>query len=111
MAGPDTNEFTEASFEKDVLQTPEPVLVDFWAEWCMPCKALAPTIDELATEYAGKAKVGKVDTDANQSLSAKYGISAIPTVILFQGGEIKERFVGLRSKKDFKASLDALVGG
>jgi len=111
MAGPDTKEFSEAGFDQDVLQAPEPVLVDFWAEWCMPCKALAPTIDELATEYAGKVKVGKVDTDANQSLSAKYGISAIPTVILFQGGEIKERFVGLRGKKDFKASLDALVGG
>ena len=111
MAGPDTKEFSEASFEQEVLRATEPVLVDFWAEWCMPCKALAPTIDELATEYAGKVKVGRVDTDANQSLSAEYGISAIPTVILFQNGEIKERFVGLRSKKDFQASLDTLVSG
>lgn len=110
MAGPDTREFAEATFDQEVIGASEPVLVDFWAEWCMPCKALAPTIDELATEYAGKVKVGKLDTDANQSLSAKFGISAIPTVILFQGGEIKERFVGLRSKKDFQASLDALLG-
>ncbi len=111
MAGPNTKEFTESNFEEEVLQSSEPVLVDFWAEWCMPCKALAPTIDELATEYAGKIKVGKVDTDANQSLSAQYGISAIPTVILFQDGEIKEKFVGLRSKKDFQASLNQAVSG
>ena len=111
MAGPHTKEFTDANFENEVLNASEPVLVDFWAEWCMPCKALGPTIDELANEYAGKVKVGKVDTDANQSLSAQYGISAIPTVLLFQGGEIKERFVGLRSKKDFKATLDKIVAG
>lgn len=111
MAGDHTREFTEDNFEQEVLQASEPVLVDFWAEWCMPCKALAPTIDDLASHYAGKVKVGKVDTDANQSLSAKFGISAIPTVILFQNGEIKEKFVGLRSKKDFQTSLDAAVGG
>ncbi len=109
MAGPDTLEFSEANFEDEVIQASEPVLVDFWAEGCMPCKALAPTIDELATEYVGKVKVGKLDTDANQSLSAKFGISAIPTVLLFQGGQIKEKFIGLRSKKDFQASLDAAV--
>ena len=111
MAGPNTLEFTESNFESEVIQASEPVLVDFWAEWCMPCKALAPTIDEVANDYVGKVKVGKVDTDSNQSLSAQYGISAIPTVILFQNGEIKEKFVGLRSKKDFAASLDAALGG
>jgi thioredoxin 1 len=111
MAGANTKEFTEANFEEEVLKASEPVLVDFWAEWCMPCKALAPTIDELAGDYSGKVKVGKVDTDANQSLSAQFGISAIPTVILFQNGEIKERFVGLRSKQDFMASLDSALGG
>ncbi len=110
MAGAHTKEFTEANFEAEVLNASEPVLVDFWAEWCMPCKALGPTIDELATQYDGKAKVGKVNTDANQSLSAKFGISAIPTVILFKDGEIKEKFVGLRSKQDFAASIDALLG-
>lgn len=109
MAGPHTKEFTDANFESEVLNASEPVLVDFWAEWCMPCKALAPTIDELATEYAGKAKIGKLDTDKNQSLAAKFGISAIPTVILFKDGEIQEKFVGLRSKKDFMASIDALL--
>jgi thioredoxin 1 len=111
MAGADTKEFTEGNFEQEVLQASEPVLVDFWAEWCMPCKALAPTMDELASEYGGKVKVGKVNTDENQSIAAQYGISAIPTVILFKDGEIQEKFVGLRSKKDFKASIDPLIGG
>jgi thioredoxin 1 len=110
MAGPNTKEFTESNFEQEVLQAGEPVLVDFWAEWCMPCKALAPTIDELATEYAGKVKVGKLDTDSNQSISAQYQISAIPTVILFKDGEVVEKFVGLRSKRDLAASLDAAIG-
>jgi len=111
MAGPNTKHFNEANFEDEVLNAPEPVLVDFWAEWCMPCKALGPTIDELATDYAGKAKVGKVNTDENQTLSAKYSISAIPTVILFQNGLIKEKFVGMRGKKDFATALDAALAG
>ncbi len=109
MAGANTREFTESNFEQEVLSASEPVLVDVWAEWCMPCKALGPTIDELATEYAGKVKVGKVNTDNNQSLSARFGISAIPTVILFQNGQIRQKFVGLRSKKDFKMSLDQVL--
>jgi len=109
MAGANTREFTESNFEDEVISASEPVLVDFWAEWCMPCKALGPTIDELANDYAGKAKVGKVNTDESQSLSAKYGISAIPTVILFHNGQIKEKFVGLRSKQDFAASIDAAL--
>ena len=111
MAGPDTKQFTQDNFEDDVLNASEPVLVDFWAEWCMPCKALGPIIDELATEYVGKVKVGKVNTDENQSLSAKFGISAIPTVILFQNGQIKEKFIGMRGKKDFAAALDAALAG
>lgn len=111
MAGANTLTFSEKNFESEVLQSPIPVLVDFWAEWCMPCKALGPTIDELATEYTGKVKVGKLNTDDNQSLSAQFGISAIPTVLLFQNGEIKERFIGLRGKRDFKASIDKLVAG
>jgi thioredoxin 1 len=111
MAGEGILELTDANFEQEVLKSTQPVLVDFWAEWCMPCKALGPTIDELATEYAGRVKVGKVNTDESQSLSAKFGISAIPTVILFQGGEIREKFVGLRSKRDFAAALDGALGG
>ena len=109
MAGANTQIFTEANFQQEVLQAAEPVLVDFWAEWCMPCKALGPTIDELATEYAGKVKIGKVDTDANPSLATQFGISAIPTVMIFQGGEVRERFMGLRSKKDLQASLNAYL--
>jgi thioredoxin 1 len=109
MAGQYTKELNEDNFEQEVLQAGEPVLVDFWAEWCMPCKALGPTIDELAADYAGRVKVGKVDTDANQSLSAQYQVSSIPTVMLFKDGEVREKFVGLRSKKDFAASLDQLL--
>jgi len=109
MAGANTFEFTDANFDDEVIKSDQPVLVDFWAEWCMPCKALAPVIDELATEYAGKVKVGKVDTDSNRDVSAKYGISSIPTVILFQNGEVVDQFVGLRSKKDFSSSLDKLA--
>ena len=111
MAGPHTMEFNEANFESEVLKSAQPVLVDFWAEWCMPCRALGPTIDELATDYAGRVKVGKVDTDASPSLSAQFGISAIPTVILFQNGQVKEKFVGLRNKKDFAMSLDGALAG
>ena len=98
MASDTVLELTDDNFETEVLQADQPVLVDFWAEWCMPCRMLAPTIEELAGEYNGKVKVGKLDTDTNQKVAATYGISSIPTVILFQNGEIKEQFVGLRSK-------------
>lgn len=109
MAGPNTLEFQDSTFDEDVLQSDKPVLVDFWAEWCGPCKALAPVIDELATEYDGKIKVGKIDTDANRDISVRFSISAIPTVILFNDGEIVEKFVGLRGKADFKAALDKVA--
>ena len=109
MAGDNTLEFTDANFESEVLQSDKPVLVDFWAEWCMPCKALGPVIDEIANDYAGSVKVGKLDTDNSKNVAAKYGVSSIPTVMLFQGGEIAERFVGLRGKKDFTTVLDKLT--
>ena len=109
MAGPDTLEFTDQSFDEEVLNADCPVLVDYGADWCGPCKALGPVIDEIATEYAGKIKVGKVDTDACREVSVRFSISAIPTVILFDKGEIVEKFVGLRSKKDFQAEIDKLV--
>ena len=109
MAGPNTLEFQDSTFDDDVLQSDTPVLVDFWAEWCGPCKALAPVIDELATEYDGKIKVGKIDTDANRDISVRFSISAIPTVILFNNGEIVEKFVGLRGKADFKTALDKVA--
>ncbi len=86
-----------------------PVLVDFWAAWCSPCRVLGPTIDELAEEYAGKIKVGKLDADANKEISARYGISSVPAVFLFVNGEIQEKFVGLRNKRHYQAVLDKLV--
>jgi thioredoxin 1 len=109
MAGKNVSEFTDQNFESEVLQSDKPVLVDFWAEWCMPCRMLAPTIEKLANDYAGRVKVGKVDTDSNRDISIKYGISAIPTVILFKNGEIAQKFVGLRQEKDFKEALDATI--
>ena len=107
MAGENTLEFTDENFEQEVLKSDQPVLVDFWAEWCMPCRMLAPTIDKLAKDYSGKVKVGKLDTDANRDVAMKYGISAIPTVILFKNGEVEQKFVGLKSEKDFKDALDS----
>ncbi len=106
MAGANTLQFTQDNFDQEVLQADVPVLVDFWAEWCKPCLAMAPTIEELADEYAGKVKVGKVDTDSNRQLAAKFGISAIPTTILFNGGQPAKKFVGLTGKRDFKQVLD-----
>lgn len=107
MAGENVKEFSDENFEAEVLKSDQPVLVDFWAEWCQPCRMLAPTISKIANDYAGKVKVGKLDTDANRDVSMKYGISAIPTVILFKNGEVAQKFVGLKAEKDFKAALDA----
>jgi thioredoxin 1 len=107
MASENVLELTDQNFESEVLKSDKPVLVDFWAEWCMPCKMLGPTIDKLAKDYAGKVKVGKVDTDANRDVSMRFGISAIPTVILFKDGKVAQKFVGLRQEKDFKEVLDA----
>jgi thioredoxin 1 len=106
MAGENVIELTDDNFEREVLKSDVPVLVDFWAEWCMPCKMLTPTIEKLAKDYQGKVKVGKVDTDSNRDTAIKYSISNIPTVILFKNGEMNQRFVGLRPEKDFKAALD-----
>ena len=106
MASENVVEFTDQNFEEEVLKSSTPVLVDFWAEWCMPCRMLAPTIEKIAKDYAGKVKVGKLDTDANRDVASKYSISAIPTVILFKEGQVAQKFVGLRQEKDFKAALD-----
>lgn len=110
MGSENVLELTDASFEQDVLKSEEPALVDFWAEWCMPCKMLAPTIHELADEYAGRLKVGQVDTDSNREISLQFGISAIPTVILFKDGEVVKKFVGLQQKNDLKQAIDEVVG-
>jgi thioredoxin 1 len=107
MASENVKEFTDGNFESEVLKSEVPVLVDFWAEWCMPCRLLAPTIDKIAKDYNGKVKVGKLDTDANRDVSIKYGINAIPTVILFKGGQVVQKFVGMRKERDFTEALDA----
>jgi thioredoxin 1 len=105
MASANVKTFTDANFDAEVLKSAEPVLVDFWAEWCMPCKMLVPTIEQIADEFVGKVKVGKIDTDTNMNTSVKYGISAIPTVIIFKNGQVHKKFVGLQSKSEFVAAL------
>jgi len=108
MASQNLVEFSDANFEEEVLKSSIPVLVDFWAEWCMPCRMLGPTIEKLAKDYTGKIKVGKVDTDSNRDISIKYSINSIPTVILFQNGQVVQKFVGLRPERDFKEALDTI---
>jgi len=109
MASPLIVTLTQESFAQQVLQSPVPVLVDFWAEWCGPCKMIAPLLDELADEYDGKVKVGKVNIDEQQSLAAEYGIRAIPTLLLFSKGQVADQMVGAKSRRDFKASLDRVT--
>jgi len=96
-------------FEREVIQADKLVIVDFWAEWCGPCKMIAPILDELADEYSGRVHIGKVDIDQHQALAAEYGVRAIPTLLLFQNGQVAEQIVGLRSKRDLRASFDKLV--
>ena len=109
MASPNTVVLTDQNFDQEVLKSPQPILVDFWAEWCGPCKMIAPALDELATEFAGRARIGKVNIDEHQSLAAKYGIRAIPTLLLFKGGEVVEQMVGAKGKRELKASLDRVA--
>ena len=106
MAGSQTLEFSDQNFEQDVLNSPQPVLVDFWATWCGPCRMMAPTVDAIATEYAGRAKVGKLNVDENQSLAGRYGIRSIPTLLLFKGGQIQEQVVGTAPKDAINRLLD-----
>ncbi len=109
MASEQVLEFTDANFAEDVIGSDIPVLVDFWAEWCMPCKMLAPAIDEIAADYAGKLKVGKVDTDSNREISLAHGISAIPTLIIFKNGEVVKRLVGMQQKTDLAEAIDEIL--
>ncbi|MDH4049169.1 MAG: thioredoxin [Gammaproteobacteria bacterium] len=101
----------EQNFEQQVLNSEQPVLVDFWAEWCGPCRTLGPVIDSLAGQYAGKAVVAKVDVDANQQIAMKYGIRSIPTVMLFDKGKIVDTFVGVRPRGDYESSITRRLEG
>jgi thioredoxin 1 len=102
-------EFTDDNFEAEVLKSDVPVLVDFWAPWCGPCKMIAPLVEELATEYQGKAKVGKLNTDDNQRVAMSYGVMSIPTLIIFKGGEPAERIVGVQPKAAIEAKLQSTM--
>ena len=109
MAAPNILTLTQDNFTKEVLQSATPVLVDFWAVWCGPCKMIAPILDELAQEYDGRIRIGKVNIDDHQELAAQYRVSAIPTLLLFRQGEVAEQIVGLKSKRDLKASFDRVA--
>jgi thioredoxin 1 len=102
-------EITDDNFELEVLNSDKPVLIDFWAVWCGPCKIIAPIVEELATEYDGKVKVGKLDVDSNQQSSIKYGVRSIPTLLVFKDGELKETIIGAVPKKLIVEKLNAAL--
>ena len=102
-------DLNDSNFDKEVTQRTQPVLVDFWAEWCGPCKMIAPLIDEIAKEKAGFVKVAKVNVDENQSLSVKYNVRAIPALLFFKNGQLRDQIVGMTSKKDLLGRLEALA--
>ena len=110
MASENVLEVTDDNFEAEVMKADVPVLVDFWAEWCMPCKMLAPVVDELAAEYAGRVKVCSLDTDEARESAMKLDISAIPTLMVFKDGEVAKKFVGLQKKIDLADALDEVLG-
>ena len=109
MAAENVQTFTDSNFEETVMKSGQPVLVDFWAEWCGPCKRLGPTIDALATEYAGKVTIGKLNVDENPNTAFKFGIRGIPAMLIFKGGQKVEEVVGLTPKEELKKVLDRHV--
>ncbi len=110
MASPHVVTLSAGNFEQEVGKSTTPVLVDFWAEWCGPCKMLAPLLDEIAEEKVGQVKIAKVNVDDNQELATRFGIRAIPTLLLFKGGQVKETIVGMTGKKDLEKKLASHVG-
>jgi thioredoxin 1 len=109
MASPLIVTLTQDNFENEALKSGTPVLVDFWAEWCGPCKMIAPVLDELAGEYQGKVKIAKVNIDDHQGLASQFGIRSIPTLLVIKNGQVAEQMVGAKSKSALKASLDKAI--
>jgi thioredoxin 1 len=110
MAGNGILEVTDSNFDQDVLKSETPVLVDFWATWCPPCRALAPIVDELAKDYQGKLTVGKMDVDRNSATPMRYKVTGIPTLLVFKGGQVVEQLVGYKDKGVIQQALDKHVG-
>ena len=102
-----TREFNDTNFESEVLNSDQPVLVDFWAPWCGPCRALTPTIDALAADNSGAARIGKINVDENPEMAATYGISSIPAVLVFKDGEVAETLIGVQPRESYQRALSA----